>query len=45
MWRYMCHVYKLAGGTATDMLVHFLGSFYKVPRKIAIFDGSREYRL
>ena len=24
MWRYMCHVYKLAGGTGPDNLVNFL---------------------
>ena len=28
IWRYMWCVYKLAGGTATDMLIHFPVSFF-----------------
>ena len=34
MWRYMCHVYKLAGGTATAMLVRFPTSFSKVAKEM-----------
>ena len=37
MSRYMCHVCKLTGVAATDMLVHFPASFSKVVKGMERF--------
>ena len=34
MWRYMWYVYRLAGGTATLILVHLPASFSKFTKEI-----------